>query len=264
MTIHEFKDVTLLITNYNRCKSLERLLKSFRELNCSFEDIVISDDASQKQQIDYILTLQSEYNFRLITTPENKGLGNNINKGQDSVKTKYTLYIQEDFVPQEDFVNHFSDALKIMKEDKHWDIISLYAYERYPYIKPYKLGYSERIFKSAPWYTNNIKFFLYSDHPHLRKSDFLQKFGRYPENVNVDQSEMQMSLSFIKNNGRALVYDDHYGLLTQDNPVNEPSTASFRNSWRTKTTVPILIVKWLYAKYKFIKLNVQLLATKAK
>jgi len=257
---YHFKDVTLLVTHYNRCNSLERLLKAFKDLNCTFDDIVISDDASAAEHLTAIAKLHDTYDFRLITTPVNGGLGNNINKGQDSVKTAYTVYIQEDFVPKASFPEHFTDALNIMKEDPKWDLISLYAYSHYPYMKPYKLGFSEKVFKAAPWYTQNLKFFLYGDHPHLRRSTFLDKFGRYAEGVNVDKAEMAMSLSFIKNKGKSLFYEDHYGLLTQDNPDDEPSTATFRKSLKDDGSVLMVVAKWGYAKIKFLKLNFQLLA----
>lgn len=254
-----FKDVTLLVTHYNRSKSLERLLKSFKELNCKFGDIVVSDDGSKPQHLSYIQTLHDTYDFRLITTPVNRGLGNNINKGQDAVTTPFTLYVQEDFTPKVVFPEHFSNAYHIMQEDHKWDLICLYSYTMYPYLKPYKHGFSEKILHLSPFYTKNLKFFYYSDHPHLRKSDFLTKFGRYAEGVNVDKTEMQMSLAFMKNKGTCLFYDDHYGMLTQENSAEEPSTANFRKTLKDNGSFPILVAKWLYAKYKFVKLNYQLL-----
>ena len=257
-----FKGVTLLVTHYNRCNSLERLLKAFKDLNCHFEAIVISDDGSKEHQLEYIKTLHQSYDFRLITTPVNKGLGNNINKGQDSVITPYTLYIQEDFSPKTAFPLHFKDALEIMQNDEKWDMVTLYSYTPYPYLRPYKLGFSEKVFHSAPWFTNNLKFYLYGDHPHLRKSTFLKDFGRYPEGLNGDQTEMQMSLAFIKNKGKCLFYDDHYGLLLQENSAEEPSTATFRRNWKNSNTIAFKAAKWLYSKFKFMKLNYQLITKK--
>lgn len=260
--IHDFKDVTLLVTHYNRSSSLERLLKGFKEINCVFEDIVVSDDGSRPEQLAYIKDLQDTYAFRLITTPVNKGLGNNINKGQDSVHTSYTLYIQEDFVPKDSFPEHFTDALDMMKEDKKWDMATLYSYAPYPYLEPVKLGFSEKVFHLSPFYANNLKFYLYGDHPHLRRSSFLKDFGRYPEGLNGDITEMEMSLAFIKNNGRCLFYEDHYGLLTQENSEAEPSTAVFRKSWKNTDSLPIVVAKWFYAKIKFLKLNYRLITKK--
>jgi len=88
---YNFKGITLLVTHYNRSRSLERLLNSFKSLQCVFEDIVVSDDGSKPEHLDYLKSLQSTLSFRLITTEKNKGLGNNINKGQDAIRTPYTL-----------------------------------------------------------------------------------------------------------------------------------------------------------------------------
>src|SRR5690349_8284605 len=109
--INYFQDVTLLITHYNRSSSLERLLKTFRNFNCKFDEIVVSDDASKPQHQEKLKWLASEFNFRLILASTNKGFPNNMNKGQDAVKTTYTLYVQEDFEPLPGCVSHLLDAL---------------------------------------------------------------------------------------------------------------------------------------------------------
>ena len=110
-----FGEVTLLITHYNRSQSLEQLLLSFEALNCRFGDVVASDDGSKPEHIDYLLQLQKKHDFRLITTPENRGLGNNINKGQDAVHTPLTLYVQEDFTPAAIFPEIFTHGRKESK-----------------------------------------------------------------------------------------------------------------------------------------------------
>ena len=86
-----FKDITLLVTHYNRSRSLERLLAAFKERNILFGDIVVSDDCSKPLHQTYLQKLQTQYPFRLVTGPVNKGLGHNLNKGQEAVKTPLTL-----------------------------------------------------------------------------------------------------------------------------------------------------------------------------
>src|SRR5690349_11342289 len=125
--VHIFEDVSLLVTHYNRSRSLERLLQAFYNLKCHFGEIVVSDDGSKPEHLEYIQHLQQAYNFILITTPENKGLGNNINKGQDAVSLPYTLYVQEDFEPSAQFPQTFSNALNIMQQRNDIDIVRLYA-----------------------------------------------------------------------------------------------------------------------------------------
>ncbi len=131
-----FPDVTLLVTHYNRSASLERLLAAFEQLDCRFENIVVSDDGSRPGHLEHLRSLQAQYAFNLVTTPVNKGLGNNINKGQDAVTTPYTLYVQEDFVPQDIFPRVFSDAMELIREKPDLDVIRFYAYFVYPYLTP--------------------------------------------------------------------------------------------------------------------------------
>ena len=254
---YHFSEVTLLITHYNRSTSLERLLQTFKNLDCSFGNIIISDDGSKTEHANKLLALRETYHFELITTPQNKGLGNNINKGQEAVKTAYTLYIQEDFVPKQSFPEHFSDALKFMEQDESLDTVRFYSYFKYPYTKPFGKGYSEMIFKNSIWYGNHLKFYYYSDHPHLRRSNFLQKFGKYPEGIKGDKTEFSMALSFIKKKGKGLLYDDFTGIIDQVNSNNEPSTMQ-RSKWRESEHIFARIARTLYLKYRLLKNTLQL------
>lgn len=250
--LHHFAEVTLLITHYNRSASLARLLRAFRELNCSFGGIVVSDDASKPEHLKEIKSLATEYHFELISTPQNKGLGNNINKGQAAVKTPYTLYVQEDFVPKAAFVPHFKDALAFMQDDDSWDIVRFYAYFPYPYLRPFAKGFSKMIFKPQLWYANHLKFYFYSDHPHLRRSSFLEKFGPYAEGIKSDKTEFLMCLSFLKKNGKGLFFDDFTTLFDQKNTNDEPSTIN-RSDWRESQNPLFLLLRWGYLKLRLVK-----------
>jgi len=243
-----FKGVTLLVTHYNRSSSLERLLNAFGHLECRFEDIVVSDDGSAAEQIAYLEELQKTHAFRLIKTAVNKGLGNNINKGQEAVSTPYTLYVQEDFVPSASFPEHFQDALEIMEERGDLDIVRFYAYYPYPYLRPYQKGFSEMHIK--PWYPDYGKIYYYSDHPHLRRSNFLQRFGHYAEGIKGDRTEYRMCVSFIQNKGKGLFYDEYDQLFTQVNSDEEPSTMS-RKSWTTSKNPLISLVRYAYRQIRY-------------
>lgn len=244
----KFDTVTLLVTHYNRSQSLERLLSTMQKLDCRFADIVVSDDGSLKEHLDAVYALKETYRFKLITTPVNKGLGNNINKGQDAVKSEYTLYVQEDFVPQAIFPENFENALSFMQEREDLDLIRLHAYGKYPYLKPYKNGYSEMIFKL--WLPGYKKFSYYSDHPHLRRSNFFDKFGRYAEGLKGDPTEFKMMISFLKKGGKSLVFDDYQGLFKHTNPEEEPSTMK-RNIWRESNNPLIGVMRHTYRHLKW-------------
>ena len=256
-----FPGVTLLVTHYNRSGSLERLLRSFSELYCRFDSIVVSDDGSKPEHLNAVRALIKKYGFQLVTTPKNKGLGNNINKGQDAVKTPYTLYVQEDFIPQPAFATHFKDALDIMNQEQDLDIIRFYAYFPYPYLEPYGKGFSRMVYKPWPWYSNHLKFYLYSDHPHLRRSNFLQKFGRYAEGIHSDKTEYKMCLSVIQKKGNGLFFNGLTTMFDQKNSNAEPSTLN-RAGWRESTNPALLFLRWWYLKYRLLKNTFELAVLK--
>ncbi len=247
---YHFDTVTLLVTHYNRSSSLERLLRSFSKINCSFGDIVVSDDGSKAEHVDAAKALSQEMRFRLITTPKNAGLGNNINKGQDAVNTPYTLYVQEDFEPANNFGVHFSAALLIMEERKDMDVARFYAYFKYPYLKKIRHGFSEM--KFSFWKPGYAKFYAYSDHPHLRRSNFFDRFGRYAEGVKGDITEYRMMLSFLQHNGKGIYYENFKSLFDQKNSNEEPSTMiGTRNYWRESDNGIVWLMREVYRYLKF-------------
>ena len=194
-TLH-YQQVTLLITHYNRSESLERLLKSFQNLNLTFGNIVVSDDGSAQNHLNNIQNLKSKFGFQLVTTPQNKGLGNNINKGQDAVKTELTLYVQEDFEPVEEFKTALYNAVNFIKEDSSLDLVRFFANVQYPYTKNFKEGFSKI---AIPLLAGDYsKIYAYSDTPHLRRTSFLEKFGRYAEGIKGDRNKCRMCVSFLQ------------------------------------------------------------------
>lgn len=248
--LNHFTDVTLLITHYNRSESLERLLTTFRDQRCSFDEIVVSDDGSKTEHLEKLRILKHQFAFKLIESPQNKGLGHNINKGQDAVKTPYTLYVQEDFVPEVLFTERFKDSIRFMNERPELDIVRFYAYFKYPFLKAYKNGFSEMRFSQWPWYWNYRKFYCYSDHPHLRRSNFFEKFGRYPEGEKGDVTEYRMMMSFIRKSGKGLFYDDFKALFDQRNTTDEPSTMK-RNYWRESENFMVTWMRYAYRQARF-------------
>lgn len=243
-----FNEVTLLITHYNRSQSLQRLLAAFAELGCHFNTIVVSDDGSRAEHQALLAKLQHQYGYQLITTPQNQGLGHNLNKGQDAVQTDYTLYVQEDFVPKPLFVQQLKESLALMDQNQTLDIVRYYAYMAYPYLKPYAEGFSEMRF--LPFGLNYKKIYYYSDHPHLRRRSFQTKFGRYTEGIPGDKTEYQMCVSFLQQKGKGLFYDDYKALFDQKNDADEPST--MQRAVLAQSNNPfITVVRNVYRQIKY-------------
>lgn len=248
MKMFDFQDVALLITHYNRSKSLERLLETFNSLNCSFSEIVVSDDGSSEEHISKLVSLEQQYGFNLIRSAVNKGLGNNINKGQDAVSAPFTLYVQEDFIPTTLFPESFEHALELFRARTDLDIIRFYAYYNYPYLKAYKYGYSEMRYKL--WFFKYRKIYYYSDHPHLRRSDFLTKFGRYEEHGKGDRIEYKKCIEFLQKKGKGLFYNNYTTLFQQLNSDAEPSTMS-RDSWTETKNPAVTVIRNMYRQLKY-------------
>ena len=248
MQDYHFPEITLLITHYNRSKSLERLLTSFSELKIYFKEIIVSDDCSKIEHQVYIKIIQQKNQFIYITSPINKGLGNNINKGQEIASAPYTLYVQEDFIPSADFGIHLKNAYDILEKESKFDMARFYAYSKYPYLKSYKDGFAEM--KFSIWKLGYKKFYYYSDHPHLRRSDFLNKFGKYAEGENPEKTEYLMMFSFLQKKGKGLFFENYQQLFTQVNTSIEPSTMK-RTKWRESSNIPIVLLKHFYRHIKF-------------
>jgi len=126
-------------------------------------------------------------------------------------------------------------------------MVRFYAYFKYPYLKPYKYGFSEMLFKI--WHPGYRKFHVYSDHPHLRRTSFLQKFGNYREGIKGDRTEFLMALSFLKHKGKAMIYNDVKGLFDQINSAAEPSTMT-RSDLRQSSNPFISFARAIYRNVK--------------
>ncbi len=246
-----FKDVTLLITHYNRTRSLERLLASLAKLKCSFEDTVVSDDASRPEEMEKVKKLQQIYNFRLVTTPKNRGYGNCINKGEDAITTPYTLYLQEDFVPFDIFPEHFKDALQILNEDRAIDYVRFWALEdMHLNLKPYGKGFSEMEYKLGNMY--HYKFYQFSDTPNIRRNNFREKFGRYREGIFGDLTDYYMAISFLHNKGRGLFFNKYDSLFVHSDSEEGSRIRSGKN-WKQSGNIFIRFMRFFYLRYKWLK-----------
>ncbi|HVZ25022.1 MAG TPA: hypothetical protein VG842_03160, partial [Sediminibacterium sp.] len=93
-------------------------------------------------------------------------------------------------------------------------------------------------------------FYYYSDHPHVRRSNFLQKFGRYTEGVKGDVTEYRMMMSFLQKKGKAIYYDRFQELFFQKNSAAEPSTMK-RNALRESDHFFIHLARECYRHIKF-------------
>ena len=112
-------------------------------------------------------------------------------------------------------------------------------------------------FSLLPWYNNHLKFFYYSDHPHLKRRGFVEKFGPYKENCSGDKTEWAMCMSFLHNKGKGLYYDEGNCLFEHVNDANEP--AQFRKESTYSKLLDNKMTRSLYLNIKTLKQTLELL-----
>ncbi len=257
MELFYFDQVTLLITHYNRSSSLRRLLEAFQNLKMSFGEIIVSDDGSFPEHLEQLDQLKKIFGFKLICTDKNRGLANNINKGQRSVSLPYTLYVQEDFIPGNMAAQRIRDGLEIMLENSQIDLVRFYAYHQYPYLVPLEKGFAEMKFNF--WKPGFWQFWCYSDHPHLRRSNFLQKFGNYPEGISSDRAEFRMAISFLQKKGVAIIHEDYQQTFIQKNSEQEPSQVARKKFRKYIQLTNFFLIKFIRTIYRNIKFRIDYL-----
>jgi glycosyltransferase involved in cell wall biosynthesis len=250
--LNNFGEIALLITHYNRSRSLERLLKAFEDEHIGFNEIIVSDDCSKPEHKNHLEQLKTRFGITLVLAAKNGGLANNINKGQRAVHSPFTLYVQEDFIPTGRFYQSLKDGLALMKGDSEIDLVRFYAYRKHPYLVPVKSGFSEMKFHF--WRLNAPQFTCYSDHPHLRRSNFLQKFGNYKEGIKSDRAEFRMVISFLQHKGKSLIHDDYREIFIQENSAQEPSQVGrkkFRQQIQLTDSFMIGMIRSIYRNIKY-------------
>lgn len=252
--------VGLLITHYKRPESLRKLLEKFEELEVKFAQIVVSDDGSGEPYESQLESMKKDFNFDLVLTPVNAGLGNNINKGQDQLRTPYTIYVQEDFLPTEKFVEGFLKAQTYMEDDISIDMVKFWCWHSYPYLRGYKDSEDYKLANFKVFAIDPYRFFLYGDPPHLRRSNFFEKFGRYTEGIPAPKTEKAMAMSFLQKGGRALWHESR-DMFIHENSEDEPSTQNYKGLKQSiKEALPDIIfnVIWslkLTAEFIFVKFS---------
>jgi hypothetical protein len=220
-----------------------------QNLGVQFGEIVVSDDSSAALHLQNLQAYQQLFGFKLITSPINMGLANNINKGQAAVHKPYILYVQEDFSPTEAFPEKFKHSLEIMEERPDIDIVRYWAYWKYPYLKAISNGFSEMKFNI--WKKGYKKFYVYSDACHLRRIDFPKKFGKFLENIPSDKAEYLMMMSFIHHKGKALYNDNYQDMFLHLNSNDEPSTVVRNSLSYANHNVLITQMQSIYRNLKF-------------
>lgn len=102
--------VSVIIPTYNRCKSVERILKALTSQSSSPQDyeVIVSIDGSEDGTKELVDTFKPEYNLRSIWSPKT-GRAAACNRGIREAEGEVLILLDDDMEPSPEFVEaHYS------------------------------------------------------------------------------------------------------------------------------------------------------------
>lgn len=205
----DWPEVTILICTYERQKELAATVDALRE-NMSYPTDklkwLICDDSSPSQYASRLAKRPGyrDLHIEVVNTEKNGGWGRNVNNGNNAVTTEFTFFIEDD---------------KILR--KALDLrVGIAAMMEMPYIGMMRyrgtagdhliLHHMEvNITKWLPDYQGGVGLSgrltyclidqgspalnIYSHGPHLKRSNFHQFYGAYPEGLKLGPTEEAMA-----------------------------------------------------------------------
>ena len=194
----KFPKVSVVFITYNRPDFLVEAINGIRN-NCNYPnlELIVTDDCSKPPIGKYLKDLQIDIFAKSETT---QGLGANSNKGIQAAEGKYILHHQDDFecISTEPFIEK---SIQIMQTHPDIGLVRLHHSTMFPNkidcALPDGTPYSILGFDQPKDMKNNI--YIYSDHPHLKKSDFHDKSGYFTEGLEVGETEDEFCKRFNLN-----------------------------------------------------------------
>lgn len=178
--------VSVLFITYKRFDLLKRAVEQFRA-NTEYPnlEIVIADDGSVPEVQEKIRGLGAD---RFALPRQNKGLGANFNQGLALCNGKYVLLIQDDWIchgPPE----YLAEAVRIFESNSDLGLINFAGAAHPPDISRRLPGSNEPCYLTPEPLKGPIKYFLYSDQPHLQSRTAIDWVGPYLESKDMEQCE---------------------------------------------------------------------------
>ncbi|MCU1236367.1 MAG: glycosyl transferase family 2, partial [Candidatus Solibacter sp.] len=164
---------------------------------------------------------------------ENRGMGNNTNKGIRAAAGAYILQLQDDWEcgGPPDFIE---GALDLFHDRSDVAFIRL----REPFAGPHETytlgsGREAQIYTQRTEWRSTAGEYVYSDTPHIKRRTLHDSVGRYLEGKPMNQVEMDFCRRFEKQNAAKAAFIDgyscfkHTGVAASFNPLH-----TRRRPWR--------------------------------
>lgn len=208
-------------------------------------------EAPYQNQVKQVCT---EYNANLVINDDLPNLGRNLNNLHQNTQNPWVLYIQDDF--QLDLPLDIGPDVQIMKKNSSIDMV------RYTWRKIEPHEYKTSTYDPSLLLLNPSSRHLYSDNPHLRRRDWLERTGPY-STLDNSACENQMNDTARKRKMHVLLKDKqpfrHSGLETvmwekwAKHPrgwaaslfVTPEMAARYKRSWRISWEVHDFLIEHL-------------------
>ena len=191
-SINSIKDITVITVTFHSGYIVESLIKAIDEKI----KIIIVDNS-----LDEVFKKSLEKKFRnveVVIPKENLGVGGGINLGLSLVKTKFSLHLSADTVPNKDTVNCL---LKNTTKIKNFSILA-------PRIENFTYRENEYIEKNLDNKFHKMKYVIGA--ALLINMDSLNKVGKFDENIFLYYEEMDFYFRCLKNGLHIYLIDEAY------------------------------------------------------
>lgn len=199
-------EITILVCTYDRQEDITRTVEALQDLVYYPRDLIqliIADDSSPK---GVIATLKRRkafkfWNTAFVVTAQNSGWGANVNNAQAKVKTKYTFFIEDDYVLTTPLDLEVGVAL--MEEKRNIGMLryrgtagdkGIIYHQREADISQWCPDYQDGVGLPGrlTWLAlggGSPSLYLYSHGAHLKRGTFHNFYGPYPEGKKLGATE---------------------------------------------------------------------------
>lgn len=190
--------ISVVFITFNRSQLLLRAIASLRPalegLGCPYE-LIVADDCSDPEHLEAIRSLEG---VTLVQAVVNSGLGANANAGLRACRGEWILQVQDDW----EYAGNSHDiarAIDVMEQDSSVGIVQLTpVHSDLPSARRESMSGAHVVFANdgLPW-RRACNLRPYSDCPHIKRREFVDRVGPYLEGVpmTVCESDYQRRVS---------------------------------------------------------------------
>lgn len=161
--------LSVIIPTFNRIEKLERTLKALQKqtLNPSSFEVIVIDDGSSDESLDVLHEAKTKWPNLRVFHQENSGQGSARNKGINYAEGQVILFIGDDIIPTEDFLERHVQFHE-ERPDVHYACLGLTEWYPSEPITPFMDwmthgGPQFAYYRFSPGQTVDYKFFYTSN-----------------------------------------------------------------------------------------------------